>query len=305
MQQYAGYFFIFVAATCWGFLGILGRIAMESGIAPLDVAFWRALIGGACLFLHALCIKQARVHSKKDFLSFCLFGIFSIASFFVAYQYAVKDGGAALASVLLYTAPAWVAVFSRIFFGLRFTLITGIAIAVALTGGMLMSFSPAEVAGMGGAEQAHSPQSSSLPLLGIAFGLLSGFLYATHYVVTKKLLTTYTPFTLYGYASLVAALCLLPMTHLRFDLGLHAWLAIFGIGFMSTYVAYWAYCEAIQRLHPTKAAVLATLEPVVATVAAWYIWGETFSMLGWFGAVLILSTVLIFLLDDRKPLTKK
>ncbi len=303
MQYYAGYFFIFVAALCWGFLGILGRIAMESGIAPFDVAFWRALIGGGCLFLHALCLKQARVHSKKDFLHFCLFGVFSIASFFVAYQYAVREGGAALASVLLYTAPAWVAVFSRIFFGLRFTLVTGIAIVVALIGGMLISFSPAEVVGMGGAE--NTEQETPLPVLGILFGLLSGFLYATHYVVTKKLLTRYSSFTLYGYATLVAALCLLPFTNIRLDLGLSAWLALFGTGFLSTYVAYWAYCEAIKRVHPTKVAVLATCEPVIATVAAWYIWGESFSIMGWFGAVLILSTVLIFLIDDRKPLTEK
>ncbi len=307
MQLYAGYFFIFVAATCWGFLGILGRIAMESGIAPLDVAFWRALIGGSFLFMHALCIKQAKVHSAKDFFGFCFFGIFSIATFFAVYQYAVKEGGAALASVLLYTAPAWVAIFSRIFFGLRFTFITGFAIVVALIGGMLMSFSPADVASVPVLSSSDTEQvsTSSIPYLGIVFGLLSGFLYATHYVVTKKLLATYTPFTLYGYASLVAALCLLPLTNLRFDLGLQAWLAILGIGFMSTYLAYWTYCEAIKRLHPTKAAVLATLEPVIATVAAWYIWGESFSTLGWFGAVLILSTVLIFLLDDRKTLTKK
>ncbi len=310
MAQYAGYIFIFIAALCWGFLGILGRIAMETGLSPLDVAFWRALFGGALLFLHAYSIKQARVYSAKDFLFFCLFGLFSIATFFAAYQYAVKEGGAALASVLLYTAPAWVAVFSRIFFGLRFTLVTGIAIGIALAGGVLMSISPAQVPEQAlsvGALAGAVPEveGSALPLMGIFFGLLSGFLYATHYVVSKKFLTRYTPFTLYGYSSLVAALCLLPFAHIRFDIGLTAWLAILGIGFISTYVAYWAYCESIKRLHPTKVAVLATLEPVVATVAAWGLWGENFSALGWLGAVLILSTVILFLVDDKRRLTKE
>ncbi len=301
MAQYAGYFFIFVAALCWGFLGILGRIAMEAGLNPLDVAFWRAFIGGSLLFLHAVVIKQAKVHCTKDFVIFCVFGLCSIATFFAAYQYAVKEGGAALASVLLYTAPAWVAVFSRIFFGVRFTLVTTIAIAVALLGCILMSISPAEVA----PTTDTIDMGASLPYLGIFFGLLSGFLYATHYVVTKKFLIRYTPFTLYGYSSLAAALCLLPFVNIRFDLGMTAWLALLGIGFISTYIAYWAYCESIKRLDATKAAVLATLEPVVATVAAWSIWKESFSALGWLGAVLILSTVILFLLDDKRGLTKK
>ncbi len=307
MAQYAGYFFIFMAALCWGFLGILGRIAMDAGLSPMDVAFWRALLGGAFLFLHACAIKQAKVHSSKDFIFFCLFGLCSIATFFVVYQYAVKDGGAALASVLLYTAPAWVAIFSRIFLGLRFTLITGVAIGVALLGTIFMSISPAEMpaeTAMAQLGQNTAPEQSSLPIMGIVFGLLSGFLYATHYVVTKKFLTRYTPFTLYGYSSLAAAVCIFPFATIRFDLGLTAWLAILGIAFVSTYVAYWTYCESIKRLHPTKVAVLATLEPVVATVAAWGIWGENFSALGWFGAVLILSTVGIFLFDDKRRLTK-
>ncbi len=298
MQNYAGYLFVFVAAICWGFLGILGRVAMETGLAPLDVAFWRAFIGGIFLFLHAFLIKEVKVHSKKDFSIFCLFGVFSIATFFVAYQYAVKEGGAALASVLLYTAPAWVAVFARIFFGLRFTFITAFAIIIALIGGAFISISPIPDAEVISAESTKS----SLPLLGIFFGALSGFLYATHYVVSKKFLSRYTPFTLYGYSTLVAALCLLPFTSFRVDFGLVPWLAIIGIGFVCTYVAYWAYCEAIRRLHPTKVAVLATLEPVVATVAAWYIFGENFSVLGWIGGLLIISTVIIFLIDDKRRL---
>ena len=293
MAYYSGYIFIFIAALCWGFLGIFGRIAMDAGLAPLDVAFWRALLGGLFLFFHALSIKKARVYSLKDFSSFCLFGIFSIATFFVAYQYAVKEGGAALASVLLYTAPAWVAIFSRIFFKLPLTKITCLAIGIALLGGIFISISPSEV---------HLDVNSehSLPFLGIFFGLLSGFLYATHYVVTKKLLITYTSFTIYSYSSLVAALCLFPFTNIRFDIGLSAWLALISLGFICTYVAYWAYSESIKRLHPTKVAVLATLEPVTATLAAWIIWNESFSALGWLGALLILSTVIIFLIDDKK-----
>ncbi len=296
MQIYAGYLFIFIAATCWGFLGILGRIAMNEGPSPMDVAFWRALLGGILMLIHAAFKKDLRIHSRSDFIVFCLFGVFSIASFFVAYQYAVRDGGAPLAAVLLYTAPAWVAVFSRIFFGLRFTTVTLIAIGVALLGVILISVSGVDVQDTVSADLS----GNALPLMGIFFGLLSGFLYSTHYVVTKKYMVNYSPFTLYGYSSLVAALCIFPFAHVTLNVSMVAWAAIFGIAFISTYIAYWTYCEGIKRLNPTKAAVLATLEPVVATIAAWAIWGESFSGFGWLGALLIVLTVLILLFDDKK-----
>ncbi len=305
MSRYAGYFFIFIATGCWGFLGIFGRLAMETGMEPVDVAFWRALIGGICLFLHAVILKQARIQNKSDLFGICIFGMFSIACFFACYQYAVKEGGAALASVLLYTAPAWVAIFSRFFLGLKFTLITCIAVGLALLGCSFIALSPQPADVTESIVPVISQENttaftSSLPLLGIAFGTLSGFLYATHFIVTKKLLLRYSPFTLYGYGHLVAALCLLPFIDLRLDLGLKAWLALLGLSVVGCYIAYWAYCEAIRRLHPTKVAVLATFEPLVAIFAAWYIWGESFSFLGWIGAVLIISTVIIFLIDDNK-----
>ncbi len=290
MHIYTGYLFIFIAAICWGFLGIFGRIAMDAGLAPTDVAFYRAAIGGAFMLMHSAAVRDIRVRERKDLLVFALFGLTSIATFFVAYQYAVKEGGAALASVLLYTAPAWVAVFSRLFFGIKFTLVTTGGVCLALVGVVLISYSSA----------GSATNPDGLSFLGVFFGLLSGFLYATHFIVTKKYLAIYTPFTFYGYSSVVAAACILPFAHVRLYMPWETWLAILAIGFVCTYIAYWAYCEGIRRLNPTKAAVLATLEPVIATVAAWAIWNESFAGLGWFGAVLVIATVIILLFDDKK-----
>ncbi len=285
-----GYIFIFIAALCWGFLGILGSVAMTAGVGPLEVAFWRAFLGGLFMLIHAFIIKDVYVRAKKDFLVFCLFGIFSIASLFISYQYAVLDGGVALSSVLLYTAPVWVALFSRIFFGLPLSKITCIGILIALVGVVCISFSQGSSVGIG----------KSLPMSGIFFGLLSGFLYATHYIVTKKYLTIYTPFTLYGYGSLVAAVCIFPLIKINLNLELSVWFSLLGIAFFSTYIAFWSYCEGIKLLLPTKAAVIANLEPVVATIAAYFIFGETFSLWGWFGALLILCTVFVLLAEDKK-----
>ncbi len=291
--MYLGYLFIFAAALCWGFLGVFARIAMSEGVEPLEVAFWRAIVGGLILLFHAFCIKDIKLHSTKDLRTIVLFGIFSMALFFVAYQYAIKDGGVALASVLLYTAPVWVALFSRVLYGIALTKVSVIAIFLALSGVCLISFSST-------VNETASQVESSLPFFGIFFGLLSGFLYATHYIVTAKYLRFYSAFTFYGYSSIIAALCILPFTSVSLNYSISGFFALLGTAFVSTYLAYWAYCEGIKRLHATKASVVANLEPVVATVAAWAIWNESFSLFGWFGVILILCTVFLLLYSDKK-----
>lgn len=91
------------------------KICMEEGLAPLEVAFWRALLGGICFFAQTGICGGARIPVKHA-LFFCLFGVLSISVFFSSLQISIQLSGAAMAMVLLYTAPAWVAVFSRILF---------------------------------------------------------------------------------------------------------------------------------------------------------------------------------------------
>ncbi len=52
--------------------------------------------------------------APQDLPVLLLFGLVGVSLFYGAYQLAVGLGGAALASVLLYTAPAWVALLSHL-----------------------------------------------------------------------------------------------------------------------------------------------------------------------------------------------
>ncbi len=56
----------------------------------------------------------------------------------------------------------------------------------------------------------------------------------------------------------------------------------------------------MRRLPLTKAAILATLEPVVATFVAWWIWGEAFSLGGWVGAGLIVAAVFALVTEKKE-----
>ena len=293
MQSSVGSLCIFLAAVCWGFLGPAGRVAMDEGLTPLEVAFWRAAF--ACVFFlaHAGRARTLKLRSSVDLGAFALFGFISVAFFFACYQYAVQNGGSALSSVLLYTAPAWVAIFSRLIFGEAFTAVKLAAIGIALTGVICISFSGTGVSPL------PSAAGQTFPLAGVLFGLLSGLLYATHYIFTKNYLKRYTAFTIYGYSLIFAVLGMLPFVS-RLPGTLVAWGAVLFLALVCTYAAYWAYCEGLKRLAPTKAAVLCTLEPVIATAIAWWMWGERFTGMGWLGAALVIGAVLVLVLAPQK-----
>ena len=44
-----GYILILLAAVCWGLIGPVAKLAFREGVEPLEVAFWRAALGGVLL----------------------------------------------------------------------------------------------------------------------------------------------------------------------------------------------------------------------------------------------------------------
>ena len=307
MRRYSGYLFILLAAVCWGLIGPSTRFALADGFTSLEVAFWRAAIACMFFFLHCARAGTLKVHSPRDLGAFGLFGVIAIASFFACYQYAVQTGGVALASVLLYTAPAWVALFSRIVYAEGLTGGKLAAIAMVLGGVILISLSGAAPAAppdsqgaLSGTDNAAAGDPAAFfPLAGVFFGLMSGLLYSTHFIFTKKYLNRYTAFTIYGYGTFFATLSMLPFV--SFSTGTATgWAALLFLGLVCTYAGYWAYCEGLKRLAPTRAAVLATLEPVVATATAWWLWDERFTTVGWVGAALVVGAVLVLVLEHGR-----
>jgi len=272
-----GYLYLFLAASLWGLIGPVSRLAFGEGLSPLLVAFFRAGIAWVLFALHALCLRQARVRAP-DLPALLLFGLVGVALFYGAYQLAVGYGGAALASVLLYTVPAWVALLSRLILNEPLDSAGLLSVALTLLGVGLM--------GLGGGSQVRA----LLPAL--LFGLLSGLTYALYYIFGKLYLPRYATPTLFLYALPVGALGLLPFVEFV-PLSPKALCALLFLGIFSTYGAYLAYYAGLRRLPAARASVVATLEPVVANLFAFLLFREVLSPLGYLGAVLVLLAVLL------------
>jgi DME family drug/metabolite transporter len=67
-----------------------------------------------------------------------------------------------------------------------------------------------------------------------------------------------------------------------------------------TYGAYLLYSFGLTRVEATRAATVATLEPVAAAALAYVVWGEALRGLGYLGAALVLAGVLV-VATEREP----
>jgi DME family drug/metabolite transporter len=276
--MFTGYLLILSAASCWGLIGIFSSLAFSQGVEPMEVAFWRALITWICFGAQAFIRKETRV-DKKDLPLLAVFAVFGISVFYIAYQYAVKTGGAAFAAVLLYTAPAWVVVFSYFIYREKLTKIKVAAVILVISGVYLISKT-------GG--NAHG--GATLGIVAIVSGLTSGFCYSLYYTIGKYFSQKYSSSTLFLYVLPIGMLGILPFVHFVHKTPL-AWLALVSVSVISTFIANYCYYNGLKYLEAGRASIVATIEPVIAAVAAYVFLGEYFTFLGYWGAALVIIAV--------------
>ena len=287
-QAAGGYGAALLAACLWGLIGPVARLAFERGVGPLELAFWRAALAGALFFTQAH-LQGSAVLPRRQWPAALSFGVVGVALFYVSYLQAVAAGGAALAAVLLYTAPALVAVLGPLVLGESMTARKASAAGLAVAGAALVALGGAASAGV------------QLSPWAFVWGLLSSLCYAAYYLFGRHYFQRYDTAAVYAVAFPFGALCLLPPALLEATSpaalitakSLSVWGVVAWVGVASTYAAYRAHGEALRRLEATRVSVVTTLEPVVAgTVAvAWF--GERLGTLGWLGGAVVVGAALL------------
>ena len=288
-MKYQGYIYVLCAAFLWALIGPLSKQVMALGVSPLEAAFWRSAFGWIFFATHAFSTGAWRLQ-RKDAPAVASFGIIGVSTLFGAYILSISMVGAAMASVLLYTAPAWVAVLAWLTLGEKMHAHKLIALSMTLIGVACVSIGPAIVSGKG---------LGAVNLPGILLGLLSGFSYATYYIFGKRYLGRYATSTLFLYALPVGCLGLLPFVTFT-SKSPETWLTLVALAVTTTYGAYSVYYAGLRRLSATRTAIVATLEPVLSALFAYVWWGERFDGMGYAGSALILAAVLCTILGGGR-----
>lgn len=286
-----GYLLAAGAAGLWATLGLIyGELTGPMGIPPLTVAFFRAGLSFAIL-VPVLTVKGRgwpRL-AARDLPLFLSFGLIGVAAFYVVYVYAVMYAGMAVAVVLLYTAPVWVALIARWFLHERIGPRTSAALALALSGCALVA-------------RVYDPELVRPNAVGILLGLGAGISYALYTVFTKLALRRHRPWTVMFYSLGFGALFLLPLQSpaaLARAVQAAPFLGLVSVALGPTLGAALLYALALERLPASVVGTVATLEPVMGIALAVGVRGERVSPLQAVGAGLIIAGVIVLAWGSR------
>lgn len=280
------FIFILIAATLWGTAGIFVRTAEKYDISQMQLVFGRAVLTALLIGLIMLFKNRSAFKIKlKDLWLFISAGLFSIVLFNYSYYTTMSLASLSVAAVLLYTAPFFVVFISRVLFGLKLTAQKLIACFVAFSGCCLVS---------GLFDTAHRISGKAL-----FFGMLTGLGYALYTVFGELLLKRgYGTFTITFYVFLSAGICTVPFINIGETVGYIAGkpsvlTVLFFMALLNTVIPYICYTTGLKGVDPSVAPIIATIEPVVATVVGAVCFSEQITVMGAIGIILVLISVVI------------
>ncbi len=276
---------VLTAGVLWGCMGILVRRMTKSGFTSLEITAFRAFVTTILMVLGMLLINRKALRIRlRDVWCFLGTGIVSVTFFNVCYFSCMNETSLSVAAILLYTAPSFVMVLSAVLFKERLTLRKICALVMAFAGCILVS------GGFTG---------GALGTKGLLLGLGAGLGYALYSIFSRYALQRgYSTFTVTTYTFLFATVGMLPILDVRHmtdciladssQLPFEIVLVI-----LTTVAAYLLYTKGLAGMENSKAAILATIEPVTAAVVGLLVFAEPVSPAGLVGMVLVLGSCVL------------
>lgn len=275
MKRLAGIVLIAISAASFGTLAIFGRYAYAEGVDTFTLLFLR--FGLAASFMTLILILRREPFPRGRILAQLIgMGAIGYVGQSFLYMTAIRYASAGLVALLLYLYPFFVAILSMTFLRETLTRAKIIALVLALTGAALTV----------------GPVSGQL--IGALMAIAAALIYSVYIIVGAGVMKRVSPVqsstVIFASAGAVYGLfALFNGTH--FPATNPGWLVVAGIIFISTVIPVTAFLAGLERIGPTNAAMLSTLEPVVTVTLASWLFGEVLQPLVLIGGGLILAAV--------------
>ena len=271
-------------ACLWGLIGLFNRTLMAAGLSPTGIVLVRNL-GGLLVLALVLGLRDRSVFRirAKHLKYFFGTGIVSVLLFTCCYFSCQQQCSLAVAAILLYTSPAFVVLLSALLWKEKLTRNKLIALGLTFFGCVC-------VTGVLSGGMTVTPQ-------GFLLGLGAGFFYALYSIFGRYALAHYGPYTVTLYTFLfagVGSLVFLRPEELAAVVG-DAGLLLTAVGLVivCTVLPYLLYTAGLARMESGKAAILASVEPVMAAVVGILVFHESMSPTVGVGVVSILAAVVL------------
>ena len=282
MQINQGYLQVLIASFLWGTIGAFAR---WSGLAPLELSFFRLLFAVLTLSFFLPRKKEFVFFYLKDCLLIGFCGLLFAADcllFFHALRLTTLSN-----AVFPYSLqPAFVGVLTPLFLKER------------VEWKFILSFT-LSLAGLGLLLLPSIVKLSYLDLNGLLLALTGAFFLSVITLISRLLIMNVYRFVYYE--MLIAFFCLLPFIKMDSSLVFHNWLAVITVGVIHTALAYVYYYEGLKKVKIQYGVTLGYFAPVVAALAGLFLFGEAISIFTVLGGLLIVTNgiIVVFYQTDK------
>jgi len=301
--------FIASAAFLWGVSAALGRavftgkIALGSGtlrpIDPLILSQTRTTFSLLVLF-PILVISQGWQRIKmppRDLAQCFVLGALGVAVSNYCYYLAIQRTNVAIAIIVQYTAPVWVLIYVVLRGQQKLTAQKVLAVAMALTGIVLVI----DIVNLRPGSGFH------LDAYGLIAALLASFSFAFYNVAGHGLLARHDRWRVLIWALAAASAFWMVVNPPWKIANAHyvpaQWLFLFVFSMISVLGAFSMYFLGLQYLDPSRAIIASCLEPVFSIVLAALLLGETLRPIQTMGIIFVLAAIVIVQRPSRSAST--
>jgi drug/metabolite transporter (DMT)-like permease len=300
-----GYAMVAVAASLWAVNGVVVKVLLQSGLSSYRLAEIRCA-GAALLFLAAALVTNPsglRV-GRRELPWLAVFGVLGLALVQFFYFVGIERIEIGVALVLQYLAPVWVALWARfvvkepvrrrLWYGLALAL-AGLTLIVELWSGFSLNgggVAACIVASLAYACYILLAERSLAQGRDVLSLLAWGFAFATLFWTFAQPWWSFPTEIVEGSVSLLGRIE---------STALPVWALVLYVVVLGTFVPFILMVGALRHIPATRATVIAMIEPVIASIAAWAWLDESLGPAQIAGGLLVLAGIALAQTSRARP----
>ncbi|MCI5806060.1 MAG: DMT family transporter [Clostridium sp.] len=285
-KQLMGIPLVLLAGCLWGLSGVLGQLLFQSTDISIGyVSTIRMLVSGVGILSICIIKKDSSMFAiwknKNAMIRLFFFTIAGVMSVQYTYFSAIAASNAATGTVLQYTYPILMLLYTALYMKKMPSTQEIFAIISAFLGIVLIS--------------THGNlHTLSISKAALAWGLSSAVAFVIYTVSPQKLHNHYSIFAVTGWGFLLAGILMCIITksyavHVSFTP--YSALLVTAIAIFGTLIPFLIYGFGVRLLGNVKASLFATVEPVVSAILAFFLANVTFTKIDILGFVCILGAI--------------
>ena len=288
----------FVGGTLWGINGVMGNyLFLNKNVTTPWLIPYRLILAGFLLLGYLYYKKGSKIFdvlkNPKDLFQIVLFGFIGMLGTQYTYFSAIQFSNAAIATVLTYFGPTLVLIYMCLREKRKPLKYEIVSICLSSFGVFLLA--------------THGDITSlQISFKALVWGILSALSVVFYTVQPESLLKKYGASIVVAWGMMIGGIFIAFVTkpwNINVTFDFVTFLVLMLIIVFGTIIAFILYLTGVNIIGPTKASIIACIEPVAATICAILFLGVTFDFLDVIGFLCIISTIFIVAYFDKK--TKK